>query len=161
MNTLRKALISAGLVGTTVVGGAVGAALVNGTANAATSPSSASSSSPGSSAPSSPPPSERPAFFPPHGTPEHEGQEKPVTGAAATQAQAAAVKSVGGGTAVAVTTDMTGKGYEVTVTKPDGSQIEVHLDSSFNVMQGGGHHGPGRPDDNDADDQPATSTTTG
>jgi len=39
MNTLRKALISAGLVGSTLVGGALGAALLNGTANAADSPS--------------------------------------------------------------------------------------------------------------------------
>jgi hypothetical protein len=25
--------------------------------------------------------------------------------------------------------------YEVTVTKSDGSTVEIHLDSSFNVMQ--------------------------
>ena len=40
MNTLRKALISAGLVGSTLVGGALGAALLNGTANAAESTTS-------------------------------------------------------------------------------------------------------------------------
>src|SRR5581483_8558761 len=34
-----------------------------------------------------------------------------------------------------------GTGYEVTVTKPDGSTAEIHLDSSFAVVQGGGHHG--------------------
>ena len=39
-----------------------------------------------------------------------------------------------------MTTDFTGKGYEVTVTKSDGSTVEVHLDSSFTVMQ---HGGPG------------------
>jgi hypothetical protein len=60
-----------------------------------------------------------------------------------------------------VTTDFTGTGYEVTVTKADGTQVEVHLDSSFKVMQGGGPHGPGRPNDNDADDQPTPSTTNG
>jgi hypothetical protein len=48
------------------------------------------------------------------------------------------VKSVGSGTAGDVTTDFTGSGYEVTVTKADGTQVEVHLDSSFNVMQHGG-----------------------
>jgi hypothetical protein len=153
MNTLRKALVSAGLVGTTLVGGGLGAALLNGTANAATSSSSTSSS------PSSVP-ADRPAF-PAHGSAEHEGQEKAVTGAAAAQAQAAAVKSVGGGTAGAVTTDMSGNGYEVTVTKSDGSQVEVRLDSSYTEMQGGGgHHGPGRPNDNDADDQPGASAPT-
>jgi len=71
-----------------------------------------------------------------------------VTGAAADKAKAAAVKSVGGGTAGAVTTDVSGDGYEVTVTKSDGSTVEVHLDSALNVAQGRGHgrgdcHGDG------------------
>jgi uncharacterized membrane protein YkoI len=84
--------------------------------------------------------------FPAHGTPTHEDAEKPVTGDAASKAQAAAVKAVGSGTAGAVTTDFQGNGYEVTVTKSDGSTVEIHLDSSFNVLQGpggpgGGHHG--------------------
>ena len=83
-----------------------------------------------------------PAFTgPAHGSAAHEGAEKAVTGDAAATAQAAAVKSVGGGTAGAVTTDLRGKGYEVTVTKTDGSTVEVHLDSSFNAFHG--HGGPG------------------
>ena len=72
---------------------------------------------------------------PEHGTAAHEDAEKPVTGDAATKAKAAAVKAVGG-TAGAVTTDFHGDGYEVTVTKTDGSTAEVHLDSSFAVIQG-------------------------
>ncbi|MBV9335364.1 MAG: hypothetical protein JO243_05655, partial [Solirubrobacterales bacterium] len=52
-----------------------------------------------------------------------------------------AVKAAGGGTAGTVTTDYTGNGYEVTVTKSDGSKVEIHLDSSFNAFQGGGPHG--------------------
>jgi hypothetical protein len=80
--------------------------------------------------------------FPAHGTPSHEDAEKPVSGDAATKAQAAAVKAAGSGTAGAVTTDFPGTGYEVTVTRPDGTTVEIHLDSSFNVVQGpGGHHG--------------------
>jgi hypothetical protein len=90
-----------------------------------------------------------PAFRgPAHGTAAHEDAEKPVTGAAASKAQAAAVKALGGGTAGAVTTDFTGKGYETTVTKTDGGKVEVHLDRSFNVMQGPGGRGgppPGQP----------------
>ena len=78
---------------------------------------------------------------PAHGTAAHEGAEKPVTGDAAAKAQAAAVKSVGSGTAGAVTTDMTGTGFETTVTKSDGTKVEVHLDSSYSVMQGPGGHG--------------------
>jgi hypothetical protein len=81
---------------------------------------------------------------PAHGTTAHENAETPVTGAAATKAQTAAVKSVGSGTAGAVTTDMTGTGFETTVAKSDGTTVEVHLDSSYNVMQGhGGHDGAG------------------
>jgi hypothetical protein len=64
-----------------------------------------------------------------------------VTGADAAKAQAAAVAAAGGGTAGAVTTDYTQTGYEVTVTKSDGSTIEIHLDSSFNAFTGPG--GPG------------------
>ena len=52
-----------------------------------------------------------------------------MTCAAATKAQAAAVKAAGSGTAGAVTTDPQGDGYEVTVTKSDGSTVEIHLDS--------------------------------
>jgi hypothetical protein len=67
-----------------------------------------------------------------------------VTGDAAAKAKAAAIKAVGSGTATEVTTDYSGNGYEVTVKKSDGSTTEVHLDSSFNVIQGGpGGHGRG------------------
>ena len=141
MNSFRKIAVGGALVAASVTGGALGANLL-GTANAQTSTTTAPSSST----------AQQPPTFPAHGTPEHEALEKPVTGDAASKAQAAAVKSVGGGTAGAVTTDASGTGYEVTVTKPDGTQTEVHLDSSFNVMQ----HGPkgGGPD------QAPSSTTT-
>ena len=72
--------------------------------------------------------------FPAHGSAAHEDAEKPVTGSAAAKPQAAAVKAVGGGTAGAVTTDFPGTGYEVTVTKSDGSTVEVHLDGSYDVV---------------------------
>jgi hypothetical protein len=66
------------------------------------------------------------------GTAAHESVEKAVTGADAAKAQAAAVASVGGGTAGAVTGDFRNSGaYEVTVTKSDGSQVTVRLDSTF------------------------------
>jgi hypothetical protein len=81
--------------------------------------------------------------FPAHGSAAHEDAEKAVTGSTAAKAQAAAVKALGGGTAGAVTTDFPGTGYEVTATKSDGSTVEVHLDSSFNVVQGPSGHGVG------------------
>lgn len=147
---ISKRLVMAGAVtGSLVTGGILGATvLAPSLANAATSsssPSSAASPSTGAAPPS----------MPAHGTPAHENAETAVTGANATQAQAAAVKYVGSGTAGAVTTDFTKSGYEVTVTKSDGSTVEVHLDSSFNIMQG---HGPGGPHDSDADDSGSSPT---
>ena len=125
-----------------VTGAAVGAAAVGGgaIANAASSGSSstASSAAPSTAAVSSGQPA---ASFPAHGSAAHEDQEKVVTGTAAEKAKAAAVKSAGGGTAGEVTTDFTGNGYEVTVKKSDGTQIEVHLDNSFQAVTGG----PGGP----------------
>ncbi len=82
--------------------------------------------------------------MPAHGSAAHEDAERAVTGTNATKAKAAAVKAAGGGTAGAVTTNFTGNGYEVTVTKSDGSSVEIHLDSSFSAMQGpGGSTGSG------------------
>src|SRR3954452_4371092 len=114
---------AASLAAAGVVAGGVLATTLS--ANAATTTTTPSSSSTSST-------SER-ASFPSHGTAAHEALEKPVTGSNASSAQAAAVKAVGGGTAGAVTTDVSGNGYEVTVTKSDGSQVEVHLNSSFGV----------------------------
>ena len=132
MNPLRKVLLGGAFAVATVTGGAIGASFL-GTANAATTAATSTASTGSSSSTGTP---SQPAM-PAHGSAAHEDAEKAVTGTAATQAQAAAVKSVGSGTAGSVTTDYTGQGYEVTVTKSDGSQVEVHLDSSFNVIQGG------------------------
>jgi hypothetical protein len=117
-----------------LTGAAVGGAAV---AGAATSNSGTTTVPP--SAAGKPPPALR--DMPAPGTAAHEDHEKAVTGDAAAKAQAAAVKAVGGGTAGDVTTDYFGKGYEVTVTKSDGSKVELHLDSAFDVM--GPPRGPG------------------
>jgi hypothetical protein len=77
------------------------------------------------------------------GTAAHEDAEKVITGDAAAKAKAAALASVGGGTAGTVTGDYRNSGdYEVEVTKTDGSKVTVRLDSSFKVES---HPGPGRP----------------
>jgi hypothetical protein len=129
----------AGALGLVAAGAIAGGVLAGSlSANAATStatPSSGSTSSPSSSG--SDGQSTR-TGYPAHGTAAHEALEKPVTGTNATKAQAAAVKAVGSGTAGAVTTDVSGNGYEVTVTKSDGSTVEVHLNSAFSVDD----HGP-------------------
>ena len=68
------------------------------------------------------------------GTPAHEKAEKAVTGADAEKAIAAALATVSGGKAGSVTTTFRGGGYEVDVTKADGTKVTVHLDSSFKVQ---------------------------
>ena len=125
--TVRWACAAGLLAAGAVAGGVLAGSL---SANAATGTPTPSSSSSTSSA------HDR-GGFPDHGTAAHEGAEKPVTGSNATKAQAAAVKSVGSGTAGAVTTDITQTGYEVTVTKSDGSKVEVHLDKAFTVQNRG------------------------
>jgi hypothetical protein len=135
MRNIRSMLVTAGAVAAAAVGGGA-------VANAATSsPSTTSAPSSSTSAPGA-----APSNFPAHGTAAHEDAEKAVTGAAAEKAKAAAVKSLGGGTATNVTTDYTGGRYEVDVTR-NGTTTEVHLDSSFNVEGGpsGMHRGPGGP----------------
>jgi hypothetical protein len=116
----------------------LGAALGGyGIANAANGSGSSTTTTTTTPAASQPAPPGRPAFNgPAHGTAAHEDAEKPVTGTAASKAKAAAIAAAGGGTAGDVTTDFTGDGYEVTVTK-DGTSTEYHLDSSFNVRAGG------------------------
>ncbi len=126
-----------------VAGAAVGGAAI---AGAATSHSGTTAAT--RATPSQPPPGL--SSMPAPGTAAHEDAEKAVTGDAATKAQEAAVKAAGGGTAGDVTTDYFGKGYEVTVTKTDGTKVEYHLDSSFTVMSAppggpGGHGAPPAP----------------
>jgi hypothetical protein len=129
-------LVAAGAITGGVLAGTIGA-------NAATTTAAATSSSTPSSSSGSAT-GEAPADRPEHGSAAHESNEKAVTGANATKAQAAAVKVAGSGTAGAVTADMTGSGYEVTVTKSDGSTQEVHLNSAFAVASHlGGHGGHG------------------
>jgi hypothetical protein len=130
---MYKAKRVAVLVGTLGAIGLGGSAI----ASATTSTTSTTSTTATTSTTSGPPTStsgsagKAPANFPAHGTAAHEDAEKPVTGATATKVQAAAVKIVGSGTAGAVTTDYQGSGYETTVTKSDGTKVEIHLDSSF------------------------------
>jgi nicotinic acid phosphoribosyltransferase len=142
--SVRRALAALAALGAL----AFGASAIAGAASSSTSANSATQGTTGAQGSTRAP--APPAFNgPPHGTAAHEDAEKAVTGTDAAKAQAAAVKSLGSGTAGAVTTDLVGRGYEVTVTKSDGTKVEVHLDSSFNVMQGpggpGGHGGPGAP----------------
>ena len=123
------ALATAALAGAAVGGAAIAGAATSHGGTATTVPSRGEA-----------PPS---LNMPAPGTAAHENAEKAVTGAAAAKAQAAAVKAAGGGTAGEVTTDCTATGYEVTVTKSDGSTVEIHLDSTFHTLAAPGGHPPG------------------
>jgi hypothetical protein len=133
-----------------VVGGAalaalaLGASAIAGAATGTSGSSSTTATPPGSRG--GPPPGFTSADAP--GTAAHENAEKTVTGDAGAKAKAAALASVGGGTAGAVTGDFRNSGdYEVAVTKTDGSQVTVRLDSAFKVQShpaggpGGAGHG--------------------
>ncbi len=63
--------------------------------------------------------------------------EEGLTGPEAQKAKSAAIAAVGGGTLTEVERDDgygTSGVFEVEVTRDDGSQLEVHLDSDYNVV---------------------------
>jgi hypothetical protein len=134
LSKIKKVGLGVAALSGAAVGGAAVAGAANSNSGTTTVPPAASGK---------PPPALR--NMPAPGTAAHEDHEKPVTGEAADKAQAAAVKAAGGGTAGDVTTDYFGNGYEVTVTKSDGSKVEVHLDSSFDAMGPPGGQGGAPP----------------
>jgi uncharacterized membrane protein YkoI len=62
------------------------------------------------------------------------GDDQPLTGSTLAKATAAALASTGGGTVVESEVGDDGAAYEVEVRLADGSQVEVQLDSSFDVI---------------------------
>jgi uncharacterized membrane protein YkoI len=70
--------------------------------------------------------------------PRHRGDrhgDRQATGSRAKQAKAAALRTTGGGTANAVERDSeNGATWEVEVTKPDGTTVDVRLDRNYNLV---------------------------
>jgi uncharacterized membrane protein YkoI len=60
--------------------------------------------------------------------------ETPITGAALAKAKAAALAETGGGRVTGTEAGDEESAYEVEVTLPDGSQVDVQLDKSFAVV---------------------------
>jgi uncharacterized membrane protein YkoI len=60
--------------------------------------------------------------------------EDQLTGSEAQKAKSAAIAAVGGGTVTEVERDDGNGAFEVEVAREDGSQLEVHLDSKYNVV---------------------------
>jgi hypothetical protein len=72
------------------------------------------------------------------------GDEQPLTGSTLEQAKAAALAHTGGGTVTETETGDDGAAYSVEVKLDDGTQVEVNLDSDFQVIgQEADDDGPG------------------
>ena len=68
------------------------------------------------------------------GTGDDDASEKPITGGALDRARAAALAHTGGGEVSGTEVGDEESYYEVEVTLDDGSQTDVQLDRSFNVV---------------------------
>ena len=63
-----------------------------------------------------------------------DGSGQPISGSALGKAKAAALQQTGGGQVSATEVRDEEGYYEVEVTRSDGSQVDVHLDRGFNVI---------------------------
>jgi uncharacterized membrane protein YkoI len=63
-----------------------------------------------------------------------DGNGEPVTGSPLDRASAVALQETGGGSVTGSEIDDEEGYYEIEVTKADGSQVDVHLDRDFNVI---------------------------
>jgi hypothetical protein len=77
-----------------------------------------------------------------------DGNGQPITGGALEKASSVALQETGGGKVSATEIRDEEGYYEVEVTKPDGSQVDVHLNKDFSVIDSsadgnGGDEGAG------------------
>jgi hypothetical protein len=135
MNRTRKAVVGGALAACTLLGGGVGAALMNGTANAQTSTSTTAAPSTAAPPQQAPPNGQPPANFDPTkgGHVANGVTETLLTGDTAEKVKAAALAAVPGGTIQRVENDAEGSPYEAHVTKADGTEVTVKVDSNFKV----------------------------
>ena len=68
------------------------------------------------------------------GVGDDDATETPITGAALAKAKAAALAETGAGRVTGTEAGDEESAYEVEVTLPDGSQVDVQLDKSFAVV---------------------------
>jgi uncharacterized membrane protein YkoI len=138
MNPLRKVLLGSALAGSALVGGAIGASLL-GTAGAQTPDSSTSTTAAASTSKDATANTTTADNDGDHGGGQggpHQANgitEAALTGSDLTKATDAAKAAVPGGTVERAETDAEGAAYEVHMTKADGSDVTVKLDSSFKV----------------------------
>jgi uncharacterized membrane protein YkoI len=70
-----------------------------------------------------------------------DGNGTPITGSTLDRAKSVALDQTGGGKVTATEVRDEEGYYEVEVTRDDGSQVDVHLDSHFNVLNQRGDGG--------------------
>ena len=68
------------------------------------------------------------------------GGDKGISGPALDKASASALKATGGGKVTGSEVGDEESYYEIEVTRDDGSQVDVQLDRSFNVVQQAADH---------------------
>ena len=68
------------------------------------------------------------------GSSDDDGTEQPITGTALQKASDAALAETGGGKVTDTEVEDEESTYEVEVTLPDGSQVDVQLDENFTVV---------------------------
>jgi len=73
-----------------------------------------------------------------------DGNGKPITGSALDRASAIALSQAGGGKVTGTEVRDEEGYYEVEVTRPDGKQVDVHLDRSFHVLASKADHEDGK-----------------
>ncbi|PZC46854.1 MAG: Peptidase propeptide and YPEB domain-containing protein [Chloroflexi bacterium] len=80
--------------------------------------------------------------------------EEPITGEALERASQAALDHIGEGQVTETEVDDEESKYEVEITRPDGTQVDVQLDASFNVVgtEDDGTEDDGLDDESDGDD---------
>ncbi|HSX44168.1 MAG TPA: hypothetical protein VLE69_02620 [Candidatus Saccharimonadales bacterium] len=126
--SIAKKLVVPGAVLVASFLGVSGGALISALqANAATDTSSTSSTSQSSTSTSQPDPTKG-GHVGSNGT-----KEELLTGDTAEKVKAAALAAVPGGTVQRVETDAEGSPYEAHMTKSDGTQVTVKVDSNFKV----------------------------
>jgi uncharacterized membrane protein YkoI len=81
-----------------------------------------------------------------------DGSERAISGQALDRASAAALAETGGGKVTETEVGDEEGAYEVEVTRPDGSQVDVHLDGTFNVLSSAGDDDRSGKNDGASDD---------
>jgi hypothetical protein len=79
-----------------------------------------------------------------------DGDGRPITGNALSRASVAALAHTGGGRVTATEAGDEEGAYEVEVTLDNGKQVDVHLDTDFNVLGGSADNESGADADNES-----------